>query len=145
MYLRIMCTRKALHVILCFPYFILCVQWDDATKFLDYAKIKGEDREEKVDSIAKKNPRRLMELQLRCLIYTSKSITSVDDREWYATTNYNSPYRMSYEEYRESKKNAGKLALVFHGSYERSADDKKRKQNRVNYANKWYDYFSNQL
>lgn len=45
-----------------------------------------------------------MELQLRCLIYTSKSITSVDDREWYATTNYNSPYSMSYEEYRESKK-----------------------------------------
>lgn len=114
------------------------VQWDDATKFLNWANLDAS----KADNLAKNDPKKLMDLQLDFLIYTSKTTTPSNKREWFATTGYGSPYKMTYEQYIVSTKNVGDLALVFHASYERSADDAKRKQNRIDYANKWYDYFS---
>ncbi len=92
--------------------------------------------------MAKNDPKHLMDLELEFLIYSSQSSTPAKKREWFKTTGYGSPYSMTFEDYIVSTKNAGDLALVFHGSYERSSDDAKRKQNRIDFANYWYDYFS---
>lgn len=114
------------------------VQWDDATKFLDWAELNVNDANE----MAENNPKQLMDLQLEFLIWSSETSTPSSVREWFPTTNYDSPYRMYFEDYIVSTNDVGDLALVFHGSYERSADDARRKQNRIDYANKWYEYFS---
>lgn len=51
---------------------------------------------------------------------------------------------MTVSEFTSSNKNAGELALVFHGSFERSGDAPGSKvlTKRVEYANKWYEFFS---
>jgi hypothetical protein len=62
------------------------VQWDDATKFLDWAKLN----EDKADNMAQNDPKQLMDLQLEYLIWSSRSTTPVINREWFATTDYDS-------------------------------------------------------
>lgn len=112
------------------------VQWDDATKFLNWAGLKFDGANE----MAKKDPKHLMDLELDFLIWSMQPGRG----EWLPSlsANYGSPYKMTYKEFITSTKNAGDLALVFYGSYERSSDDAKRKQNRIDFANKWDDYIS---
>jgi RHS repeat-associated protein len=97
------------------------VQWDDATKFLNWAGLKFDGANE----MAKNDPKHLMDLELDILIWSMQPGRG----EWLPSlsANYGSPYKMTYEEFITSTKNAGDLALVFHGSYERSSDDAKRK------------------
>jgi len=114
------------------------VQWDDATKFLGWAELDADGTNE----MAQNNPKQLMDLQLEFLIWSSLKTTPSSKREWFPTTNYDSPYKMFYEEYIVSTKDVGDLALVFHGSYERSADNATRRQNRIDYANMWYEHFN---
>lgn len=52
------------------------------------------------------------------------------------------PSSMSVDTYVTSDWNAGDLALVFHASYERSGGETENLQDRVDAANKWYEYFS---
>lgn len=51
---------------------------------------------------------------------------------------------MIVSKYIKSDKDAGELALVFHGSFERSGDapNSVAMRRRVEYANKWYNFFS---
>lgn len=49
---------------------------------------------------------------------------------------------MSADDFIDSEYGAGDLALVFHASYERSGDGPKELQDRVDAAEKWYEYFS---
>lgn len=51
---------------------------------------------------------------------------------------------MTVSEFNNSDKNAGELALVFHGSFERSGDvpGSTALTKRVEYASEWYDFFS---
>ena len=114
------------------------VQWDDGIDFLNWAKLDIDDANE----MAENDPKQLIDLQLEFLIWSSLSTSPIDGRRWYATTNYRSPYKMTYKEYITSTKDVGELALVFHGSYERSADDAKGLQERVDDAEMWYEYFS---
>ncbi|MFA9466995.1 MAG: phage tail tip lysozyme, partial [Velocimicrobium sp.] len=113
------------------------VQWDDATKFLDWAGLDAS----LTNKMAKKDSKHLMDLELDFLIWSMKPGRG----EWLPSksTKYGSPYQMKYKKFIISTKNAGDLALVFHGSYERSSDDAKRKQNRIDFANQWYDLIDN--
>ncbi len=112
------------------------VQWTGGKVFLKWAELNiGQ-----TNSLATNNPKKLLDLQLEFLVYTCTT-KNYDDRRWYPTIKHGSPYKMSYNNFICSKLNPGDLALVFHGSYERSSDDNTRKQNRINYANKWYKFF----
>lgn len=82
-----------------------------------------------------------MDLQLEFLIYTSLSSTHYNDKEWYGTRDHGSPYNMTFEEYTQSTYDPADLAMVFHGSYERSGGAELYK--RSDAATKWYEYFSN--
>lgn len=117
------------------------VQWTPSgDKFLNWANLNAIS----ANNMATNNPKQLIDLQLEYLIYSSLSTTSTSlvDRQWYKTTGYGSPQKMTYEEYIVSTLDAGDLALVFHGSYERSNDTATVKQERKDYANRWYDYFT---
>ena len=107
-------------------------------KFLDWADLENSD----ADKMAQDDPKNLMDLQLEYLIYSSQTSTPAEVRQWFPTTNYASPYKMSYNEYIVSTNDVGELALVFHGSYERSGDTVQVRENRVGYAEAWYKYFS---
>ena len=93
-----------------------------------------------VNDFATENPQLLMDLQLEFFIWSNLATTQSDHREWIATTDYGSPYKMSYAEYIASEYDVGDLALVFHASYERSGDSEAIKQERVQNAKDWYDY-----
>ncbi len=122
------------------------VQWTAAgDKFLDWAGFKGVTAATDVNNRASSDAKRLMDDELEYLIYSSLSTTPTSSvhRQWYATTGYGSPLKMTYEQYIVSTSNAGDLALVFHASYERSSDSSAIKQERYDNANRWYDYFTN--
>ncbi|WP_372999657.1 phage tail tip lysozyme [Lutispora sp.] len=71
------------------------VQWDDTTKFLDWAELNVNN----ANGMAQNDPKQLMDLQLEFLIWSSQTSTPSDCRQWFATTNYDSPYKMTYDEY----------------------------------------------
>ncbi len=115
---------------------------DETVQQLKDEEARAEKLVEMFERDVNNSPLYMMNQQLEYLIYSS----TVDDytkKEWYPTSNYNSPYEMTYEEYI----NAGEeysvedLALVFHTSYERSADDKL--EERMQYASYWETYFEN--
>ncbi|EFM12302.1 Peptidoglycan-binding domain 1 protein [Paenibacillus curdlanolyticus YK9] len=113
------------------------VQWTPARdKILRWM---GNLSAEQADHMARNDPKKLMDKQLEYLLIELKE-TRLDKREWIPTTNYNSPYVMTPEEYIHSDKNVGDLALVFHGSFERSRDSWTFKQARINNAKKWYNF-----
>lgn len=62
-------------------------------------------------------------------------LTLTVHRQWYGTTSYGSPQKMTFEEYIVSTLNAGDLAMVFHGSYESSNDNTSIQQERKNNEN----------
>lgn len=64
------------------------VQWDDATKFLNWANLRVND----TNSMANNNSTQLMNLQLDFLIWSSETSTSSSVRKWFPTTGYGSPY-----------------------------------------------------
>ena len=95
-----------------------------------------------IDEYAERKPGELIDLQLKYLI----SSCQPDQYVWLSEMGvniYGSPYEMAFDEFITSSNNPGELALVFHGHYERSADDEFTQNNRVEYANYWYNYFNN--
>jgi hypothetical protein len=48
--------------------------------------------------------------------------------------------RMTYDEFVSSTSDPGDLSLVFHAAYERSGDGSVGLQERVDAANRWYDF-----
>ena len=89
--------------------------------------------------MAEENPALLIDLQLEYIEYTS--VVGTDIKRWMETKKYGSPREISYEEYISSTYCSGDMALIFNGSYERSGDDEMQRQRRVDAANRWYDYF----
>jgi hypothetical protein len=126
------------------------VQWTPAAKFLNWAGIENAAA---ADELARNNPRGLMDLQLEFLIWSSLPTTHSDYREWWphmVRTHYNrsplrhnTPGRMSFEEYISSMYDVEDLTLVFHATYVRSGDNAAVLQERIDFANQWYDYFTN--
>lgn len=123
------------------------VQWTPnkyaPEKFL---KWKGLDAK-KADVMPKNNPKELMDSQLKFLLITLNLEGSNEEKtkyggEWIPTTKYGSPYKMTVNDYINSHKGAGELALVFHGSYERSEDSSKALKKRIESAQKWYNFLS---
>lgn len=114
------------------------VQWTPADQKI--LKWMGGLSPEEANDMAEKEKKKLMDLQLEWLIKTCQP----GQGEWLqgkAVSDYGSPLKMTFDEFITSDKNPGDLALVFHGHYERSADDERRKQNRIDFANEWYEYF----
>lgn len=115
------------------------VQWSEAgDKILMWMDITADQ----ADFLARTDANRLMDMQLEHLI----SSCQWGKGEWLqknAVREHGSPYQMSFDEFISSTNDPGELALVFHGHYERSADDNTRKQNRIDFAHKWYTYFIN--
>ena len=112
------------------------IQWTPALKLCNQV---GLTTIESIDDAAK-NPEELIRIQLDFII----SSCQPGRGEWLpgmGVNSYGSPYEMSFEDFTVSENAPGELALVFHGHYERSKDNEERKNNRVNYANKWSDYF----
>ena len=125
------------------------VQWTPSKyapkQFLQWADLDAEG----ANNLAENDPKQLMDKQLKFLLINLKSAGSQQERDaygnaWIKTTGYSSPYKMTVSEFVKSDKNSGELALVFHGSFERSADapGSTALKKRVEYANKWYDFFS---
>ena len=97
-----------------------------------------------VNDLSTNNPNLLMELELEYFIWSCQASTPSDHREWFATLEYYSPYKLSYSEYIEELYSPSEMALVFHASYERSADGKEAIEERSIAAEKWYQHFMNQ-
>ncbi len=97
-----------------------------------------------VNDLSTNNPNLLMELELEYFIWSCQASTPSDHREWFATLEYYSPYKLSYSKYIEELYSPSEMALVFHASYERSADGKEAIEERSIAAEKWYQYFMNQ-
>jgi hypothetical protein len=123
------------------------VQWTPnkfvPKKFLQWAGLDAEG----ANKLAQNDPKQLMNKQLEFLLINLNLKSDASGEyggEWIPTTNYSSPYKMKVSEFIKSDKNAGELALVFHGSFERSADapGSTALKKRVEYANKWYNFFS---
>lgn len=108
-----------------------------ASDFLHYIGI-SEEEFGKEDELIKSSPQELIDMEIEHIIWTS-TISDTDIKRWYATSGYNSPFVMSYDEYIVSEEDVGKLALTFHASYERSNDTEEMKENRVKYATKFYE------
>ena len=94
-----------------------------------------------MNALAIHSPQQLIDYELEYLMWTSSSETHYDSRMWYETLAYESPVKMSFEQFYVSDLDVEKLAYVFHASYERSADGSKELQERATAAKKWYDYF----
>jgi len=108
------------------------VQWTDAgTKILDWANLNYDQANE----MASNDPKKLMDLNLEYLVIKMQP----GGKEWYPTREYNSPYKMTYDEYIQSDKDAGDLAKVFHAHIERSGDDDSGIERRASNARKWYN------
>ncbi|TCK93200.1 copper amine oxidase-like protein [Natranaerovirga hydrolytica] len=119
------------------------VQWEPATKFLDWNE--GEIKTEKlsvddVNDLAQNNPKKLIDMQLEFLTNSMKP----GQGEWIpsiAVSKHNAPYRMSSQEFINSTNDIAELTVIFNGHYERSS--KPHMDNRIKYAEYWYKYFSN--
>lgn len=118
------------------------VQWSPARDKI-FKSLKCETVED-LNKMAMEEPKKLLDEQLKYLIYSSRATTNSGEKEWYATLSlsYGSPYKMTYEEYIVSNCDVGDLALVFHASYERSDRDESEEQRRVESAEQWYEYFN---
>ncbi len=127
------------------------VQWTGADeKFLSWlnkelGKNDSEDMVDLVNEMAVHSPKKLMNYQLTYLLYTCEP----GGGEWLPTTDYHSPKEMEYADYIgtvvEKDENpeivVKELALVFHGTYERSADNEVMVQERADSAYQWYKHF----
>ena len=126
-------------------------QWtDEEGKFLQWLKRKleyddNEDMANIVNNMANTSPKELMNYELEYLLETCQPGYG----EWIPTTKYDCPEEMSYETYitttvkpkEDAEKVVGNLALIFHGSYERSADEGEDLMDRAEWANRWYAHF----
>ena len=103
---------------------------------------------DEINTLTENDAKELMNMQLEYLLLscTSSSTQNVVFG-WYPSmgvNTYNSPYKMSFDEFINSNNNAGELAAVFNGHYERSSDAYNGDNTlRVQYANEWYKYFQN--
>ena len=114
------------------------VQWTPAEGFFKYSGLTRE----KADKLAEDNPTELMNIQLDYIIYSSLQTTPYAERRWYPTYDYQSPYKMTFEQYITSSHSAYDLAYVFHASYERSRDDEDELKERAEAAKAWYAYLT---
>ena len=137
------------------------VQWtkfEDNGKFLQqlYPELYGENPDKiarLVNDLAQTDPKKLMDLQLEFLIWSSQSTLPSDKCEWQKEIahayldkyplQHNTPSQMTWEEYISSTCDPGDLALIFHSHYERSGNGAKDLRDRFNYANEWYEYLNN--
>lgn len=121
------------------------VQFSPATNYLDSV---GLTTFEETNEWATKYPQALMVSQLKYIVNTMQDgrgiwITNKIEK-FYAKLplSYDTPGKMTGEEYMKSACDAGDLALVFHACYERSGDGKEELQERVDAAYNWYKYFN---
>ena len=112
------------------------LQWTKGSDFLKWAGLDVAS----TNRLVRINPQELMDLQLEYLLYSSSKSCPSEDKRWYATTKYESPYSMSYETYIKSTYTPEEMALVFHASYERSAGDHERRMARAKSARAWYNF-----
>ena len=115
------------------------IQWTPSDKFAEYVGIDANN----LNSLCT-DPGKLIQNQLDFLIYSSAT-TDYDIKEWYPNlaSRYGAEYIMSFEEFTGSTDSAGDLAVIFNSHYERSGDNTERINQRREYAEKWFDYFSN--
>ncbi|MBP3458755.1 MAG: hypothetical protein J6K58_06070 [Lachnospiraceae bacterium] len=64
--------------------------------------------------------------------------------QWGPTKEYNCPAEVSFTNYIKNSEdyNIRDMALIFHGSYEKSGDDRKALEKRENWAEGWYNHFT---
>ena len=127
------------------------VQWtDEEGKFLQWLKRKlecddNEDMANVVNNMANMSPIELMNYELEYLLESCQPGYG----EWVPTTKYDCPEEMAYETYititvkpkEDAEEIVGNLALIFHGTYERSRDKGEALMDRAKWANRWYNHF----
>lgn len=113
------------------------LQWDDATKFINWAYNNGvisAPTAAAVNSLALSSPATLVDAQLRRLIYGC-----VFDNEFCPSNNPHTSVQLTYDQFRQSTLDVATLTLVFHDYYEKSNDDWNKLNQRIAYAQKWYN------
>jgi hypothetical protein len=117
--------------------------WTPATNFLDPAGLDVAS----ADALATNDPKRLLELQLDDLLRTMKPGggawlhgNAMRERLGENPLEHGTPDNMSYDEFIASTNDPGDLARIFNATYERSGDEKDAIQQRVRYANAWYEF-----
>ncbi|MDE7062545.1 MAG: hypothetical protein K2O73_04790 [Lachnospiraceae bacterium] len=110
-------------------------------KFDVVDKEQKKDENNALDAMTVDNPKGLLDKELEFLIYSCET-KDYNERRWYSTTDYGSTREMTYEEYTSSNLTPEELALIFHGSFERSDDTEAMRQERVQAASDWYGYFN---
>jgi len=127
------------------------LQFTPATDFL-------EDRTaEWANDLAENNPKQLMDLQLELIIRNMQPGAGFWFHlgVWEAAIEFRGPSdrgptRMTYQEYIESTRNAGDLALLLHAIFIRSADHQPNNQprggqslqDRIEWADYWYNFLN---
>ncbi len=119
------------------------VQWDDGADFLEWQGGAIKNRQltvSEVNQLARDAAATLIDMELEYLVWSSQGQLAKRDLRWLPTTRFASPYKLNYREYIQSSASAAELALVFHASYERSSDNRAQLNQRVDYANAWYQF-----
>lgn len=116
------------------------IQWDDATKFLNYAVKKGylaNAQPETTNAMALNNPKKLMDAELEFLIWSCQPAQS----EFFAPkpAMQHTGHSMSFDTFKKSTLKVHTLAIVFHDHYERSQDNATKLNLRGNYAESWFN------
>ena len=78
--------------------------------------------------------------------YTIKRYCIGEDgyREWYGTTDYESPFKMTYQEFINTTRGFSPedMAMIFRGSYERTYNGAEERQELAGY---WYLYYMGEM
>lgn len=133
------------------------VQWTDeeGNNFLKFASLEAAE----ASILSESDSHKMMDIQLDFLL---RSFHGTNDenaegvkQRWYEDLAEHSYEKMplsnddlkgmTIEEFSRSTADCKDLALIFHASYERSGDDKKILQERVDNAEKWYRYFTEEM
>lgn len=120
------------------------VQWTDAeSKILQYLNSQFEETYTTkeliniVNDMAIDSPQELMNFELTYFLY------SCENGHWSPTLKYDCPAEVSFKDYIVNKDNydAREMALIFHGTYEKSGNDATELEKRENWAEGWYEHF----
>ena len=106
------------------------VQWTPATVFLNRAvetNVLSAATAAAVNALTNSNPSALMNAELSCLLWCCTSRGDFFKPTAGGSMDHTG-VRLSFSEFKTSTLDAGKLAIVFHAHYERSADGSKELQ-----------------
>lgn len=117
------------------------VQWSPAEDFFNYTGLADY---EAVNSLAQTDSKELMNLELEYLLETHSGRWLIGKAKPFLDKlppQPGTPADMSFDEFTVSTCDSEDLALIFNATYERSGDGVEGLTKRMEYAERWKNYF----